>query len=142
MDGALQVNVQYHLNVLKSIEIILCFFVLWFSLKLPSVLTIIFWHIGVPWLPLLKRMGADRRSKFIAVHDWLWKTFSGFLPSYYWGKEGFQLSLDHGVYIWGINNKGQQSNSITPRWWQTQNNVVLKSALEFKLNSSSFSIFT
>ena len=142
MDAALQVNVQYHLNVLKSIEIILCFFALWFSLKVPSVLTIIFWHISVPWLPLLKRMGVDRRSKFIAVHDWLWKTFLGFLLSHYWGKEGFQLSLDHGVYIWGINNKGQQSNSITPRWWQTQNNVVLKSALEFKLNSSSFSIFT
>ena len=127
----------YHLNVLKCIEIILCFFVLWFSLKLPSVLTIIFWHNGVPWLPLLKRMGTDRRSKF-CCSPWLdLKNIFGISALVLLGQ-----TLDHGFYIWGINNIGQQSNSITPGWWWTQNNGVLKSALEFKLNSGIFSIFT
>ncbi|XP_067016766.1 eukaryotic translation initiation factor 3 subunit J-like isoform X2 [Acropora muricata] len=45
-------------------------------------------------------------------------------------------------FLWTMVFTSEESITKTSNPIQTQNNVVLKSALEFKLNSSSFSIFT
>jgi len=63
------------------------------------------------------------------------KRFLGFLPSYYWGKEGLQSEES-------ITKASNPIQSLQDGGKHKISNVVLKSALEFKLNSSSFSIFT